>query len=178
MDIGSIFLVLAILIPVVLFLYRPFMERNNPTVSNAGQEYSSLLAKRDQVVAALQELDDDYNLGKIPEEIYPTRRQALIQNGVEILRQIDVYQVTSSPGSAQDRLEAAIETRRQPFDDGQNSTRKNGSAVPPVPDDDLEQKIASHRRLRQSKAGGFCPKCGKPVQEVDRFCPRCGATLI
>ena len=178
MDIGSIFLVLAILIPVVLFLYRPFMERNSPTANNAEQEYSSLLAKRDQVVATLQELDDDYNLGKIPEEIYPIRRQALLQNGVEILRQIDAYQVTSSPGSAQDRLEAAIETRRQTIDDSQNSTRKNGSAVPPVPDDDLEQKIASRRRLRQSKAGGFCPKCGKPVQEVDRFCPRCGATLI
>jgi hypothetical protein len=178
MDIGSIFLVLAILIPVVLFLYRPFMERKNPTANNAEQEYSSLLAKRDQVVATLQELDDDYNLGKIPEEIYPTRRHALLQNGVEILRQIDAYQVTSAPGSAQDRLEVAIETRRQTFDDSQNSTRKNGSAVPPVPDDDLEQKIASRRRLRQSKAGGFCPKCGNPVQEVDRFCPRCGATLI
>jgi hypothetical protein len=178
MDIGSIFLVLAILIPVVLYIYRPFMERNNPTASNSEQEYSSLLAKRDQVVATIQELDDDYNLGKIPDEIYPTRRQALLQNGVEILRQLDAYQNTSASATAQDRLESAIETRRQTSGASQNSPRKNGNAVPPVPDDDLEQKIASRRRLRQSKTGGFCPKCGKPVQEVDRFCPRCGATLV
>jgi hypothetical protein len=178
MDIGSIFLILALLIPVVVFLYRPFMERNKPTASNAEQEYSTLLAKRDQVVATLQELDDDYNLGKIPEEIYPPRRQTLLQNGVEILRQLDAYQMTSSTGSAQDRLEAAIETRRQTTAESQNSIKKNGSAVPPVPDDDLEQKIAARRRLSQSKAGGFCPKCGKPVQEIDRFCPKCGASLI
>ncbi len=178
MDIGSIFLILAILIPVVVFLYRPFMERNKPTTSSAEQEFSALLAKRDQIVAELQELDDDYNLGKIPEQIYPPRRQTMLQNGVEILRQIDAYQMTSSPGSAQDRLEAAVETRRQISTNSQISIKKNGSAVPPVPDDDLEQKIASRRRVRQSKAGGFCPKCGKPVQEIDRFCPKCGAPLI
>jgi len=27
------------------------------------------------------------------------------------------------------------------------------------------------------KSGGFCPRCGKPVQKSDLFCPRCGATL-
>jgi hypothetical protein len=177
MDIGSIFLILAVLIPVVIFLYRPFLERSASSVSKTEQGYSSLLANRDQAVAMIQELDDDYNLGKIPDDIYPTRRQVLLQNGVEILRQLDAYQVTSSHATAQDRLEAAVETRRQTSDSSQSFPRKNGSAVPPVPDDDLEQKIASRRRLRQSKAGGFCPKCGKPVQEVDRFCPRCGATL-
>ena len=177
MDIGSIFLILAVVIPVVIYLYRPFTERNTQSASKTEQDYSSLLANRDQVVAMLQELDDDYNLGKIPDDIYPTRRQVLLQNGVEILRQLDAYQLIPSQATAQDRLEAAIETRRQTADSSQSFPRKNGSAVPPVPDDDLEQKIASRRRLRQSKAGGFCPKCGKPVQEVDRFCPRCGATL-
>jgi hypothetical protein len=177
MDIGSIFLILAILIPVVLFISRPLLERSTPSSSYAEQDISTLLADRDQVIATLQELDDDYNLGKIPSEIYPTQRQALLQHGVDILRQIDAYQMTFATGSAEDRLEAAIVARRVTSDGVQNSIRKNGKAVPPVPDDNLEQKIASRRRQRQGKAGGFCPKCGKPVQEVDRFCPRCGATL-
>jgi hypothetical protein len=167
MDIGSIFLILAILIPVIIFLYRPFLERSTPSASKSEQDYSSLLAQRDELVASLQELDDDFHLGKIPEESYNPQRQVLLSSGVEILRHLDAYQITSSPITAEDRLEAAIEVRR-----------KNGNAVPPVPDDDLEQKIASRRRLMQSKAGGFCPKCGKPVQEIDRFCPRCGATLV
>ena len=167
MDIGSIFLILAVLIPVIVFLYRPFLERNIPSASKSEQDYSSLLAQRDELVASLQELDDDFHLGKIPEENYIPQRQDLLHTGVEILRQLDTYQVTSSPLAAEDRLEAAIEVRR-----------KNGNAIPPIPDDDLEQKIASRRRLSQSKAAGFCPKCGKPVQEIDRFCPRCGATLV
>jgi NADH pyrophosphatase NudC (nudix superfamily) len=43
--------------------------------------------------------------------------------------------------------------------------------------DDLEALIAARRRARQEKASGFCPNCGKPVQESDRFCPKCGARL-
>lgn len=178
MDIGSIFLILAVIIPVVIFIGRPLMERDAKSSSGQGLDISSLLAERDQVVATLQEMDDDYNLGKIPTEYYAPQRQLLLQHGADILRQIDTYQKTSTTGVAEDRLEAAVIARRLASEGNQNSIKKNGNAVPPVPDDELEQMIASRRRQRQSKAGGFCPKCGKPVQEIDRFCPRCGANLV
>jgi hypothetical protein len=178
MDIGSVLLIVAILILVGIFISRPLVERSTTTIGYAEQDISSLLAERDQVVAKIQELDDDYNLGKVPGEVYPSQREALLQHGADILRQIDTYQATLAPDNAQDRLEAAIVARRLASDSSQNSIKKNGTAVPPVPDDDLEQKIASRRRLKQGKAGGFCPKCGKPVQEDDHFCPKCGATLI
>ena len=176
MDIGSIFLILAILIPVVIFISRPLMEHSTASAS-FDNNISTLLAERDQVVALLQELDDDYNLGKIPPEIYPTERQILLQNGADVLRQIDAYQTATATQTAEDRLEAAIVARRATSGELQNGTRKNGNAVPPVPDDDLEQRIASRRRSMQGKAAGFCPKCGRPVQAADRFCPKCGATL-
>lgn len=178
MDIGSIFLILALLIPVAIFIGRPLLERRTAAVlSHDDQEFSTLLAQRDQVVGAIQELDDDYNLGKIPPDDYPSQRQSLLQNGVEILRKIDTYQLAPTAATAEDRLEAAIKAHRFTTDGAQTAARKNGNAVPPVPDDDLEQKIASRRRTRQGKAGGFCPKCGRPVQAVDRFCPKCGAPL-
>ena len=178
MDIGSIFLILALLIPVVIYIGRPLMERSATSVSCEEQEISTLLARRDQLVATLQELDDDHNLGKIPTENYPAQRQTLLQNGADILRQIDAYQIAPATVTAEDRVEAAVVARRFTLDGTQASARKNGNAVPPVPDDDLEQRIASRRRTRQGKAGGFCPKCGRPVQASDRFCPKCGATLI
>jgi hypothetical protein len=177
MDIGSIFLILALLIPVVIYIARPLMERTATSVSHEEQDISTLLAKRDQVIATLQELDDDYNLGKIPSDYYPSQRQTLLQNGADILRRIDTYQMTPTAVNAEDRLEAAIVARRLTSDAAQVSARKNGNAVPPVPDDDLEQRIASRRRIMQGKTGGFCPKCGRPVQAADRFCPKCGATL-
>ena len=55
MDIGSIFLILAILIPVAIFIGRPLLERSTSTNRQAEHAYSSLLAMRDQVVASLQE---------------------------------------------------------------------------------------------------------------------------
>ncbi len=179
MDIGSIFLILALLVPVAIFIGRPLLERSSAAVTNQAEpEISTLLAQRDQVVGAIQELDDDYNLGKIPRDDYPTQRQSLLQNGVDILRKIDTYQLTPTAAAAEDRLEAAIKAHRFTTDGAQTTLRKNGNGVPPVPDDDLEQKIASRRRNRQGKAGGFCPKCGRPVQAADRFCPKCGATLV
>jgi len=177
MDIGSIFLILALFIPVVIYIGRPLMERSYTSSNHPEHDISNLLAERDQVVATIQELDDDYNLGKIPSDNYPTQRLALLQNGAEILRKIDDHQLASTSMTAEDRLEAAIVARRQTLDTNHSHVRKNGNAVPPVPDDELEQRIASRRRSMQGKAGGFCPKCGRPVQESDRFCPRCGATL-
>jgi hypothetical protein len=95
---------------------------------------------------------------------------------VDILQQIDARNHITTPVAAEDRLEEAIITRREAL--GVNAPqRKNGNAVPPVPDDELEQRIASHRRKIQEKGGGFCPKCGRPVHAVDRFCPKCGAKL-
>lgn len=177
MDIGSIFLLLAIFIPVALYIIRPLIERRMPVTGQAYQDVSHLLAERDQVIAALQELDDDYHLGKIPEEVYPSQRNAMLQSGADILRQIDALQQTITSTTAEDRLEAAIVARRSSFSPNPALSRKNSNAVPPVPDDDLEQLIASRRRLRQGKAGGFCPRCGQPVQAIDHFCPKCGATL-
>jgi hypothetical protein len=177
MEIGSIFLILALLILVVIYISRPLMERSSTSGNYPERDISNLLAERDQVVATIQELDDDYNLGKIPSENYPSQRLTLLQNGVEILRKIDDHQVAPASMTTEDRLEAAIVARRLTLDTIHSPVRKNGNAVPPVPDDDLEQRIASRRRSMQGKAGGFCPKCGRPVQESDRFCPRCGATL-
>ena len=177
MDIGSIFLILAVLIPVVIYIIRPIIERSMAPANQAEQDLSTLLAERDHVVATIKELDDDFSLGKIPAEDYPPQRLTLLQSGADLLRKIDGFQMEPANLAVEDRLEAAIVAHRHNFDTNHSPSRKNGTAVPPVPDDDLEQKIASRRRSMQGKAGGFCPKCGRPVQTTDHFCPRCGATL-
>lgn len=177
MDIGSIFLILALLFPVVIFIIRPILERNWSPAPHAIQDLSLLLAERDQVVATIQELDDDYSLGKVPVDDYPTQRFALLQHGAELLRKIDGLQAPADNHLVKVRLEEDTVAPHQIADAGHSSVKKNGNAVPPVPDDDLEQKIAARRREMHGRAGGFCPKCGRPVQASDRFCPRCGSTL-
>jgi len=168
MDIGSIFLILAVLIPVVIYIARPLMERKSTAVTVEEHDYSALLAERDRVLNALQELEFDHTLGKIPESQYPSQRNSLMRYGAEILRQIDEYEGIPVGTAVDDHLEDAI------------AARKTAVAVAD-PDDELEALIAARRRDQksngQSKTGGFCPQCGNCVQESDRFCPKCGQAL-
>ena len=161
MDIGSIFLILALMILVVLYISRPIIEGKAVQVSVEDHDLSMLLAERDRVINALNELEFDNSLGKVPETDYPSRRMALKQYGAKILQQLDEI----SPESGASLVLDADTPQKQ--------------AVKKLPhlDDDLEVLIAARRRARQEKTGGFCPQCGHTVKKSDRFCPKCGATL-
>jgi hypothetical protein len=168
MELAAIFFSLVVLLLVGIYLYAPFMERRARRVTEEEHELSALMAERDRVINALQELDFDFKLGKIPDDDYPVQRSALLQKGADILRKIDTLAPQAT--SAQDtevRLERAIAARRADA----------ALAKVEVSDDDLESMISSRRRNRTNKSAGFCPKCGKPVMVTDRFCPSCGKSL-
>src|SRR5215216_2835312 len=168
MELTSIFFSLAILILVGIYLYAPFMERRARRVTEEEHELSALMAERDRIINALQELDFDFKLGKIPEDDYPLQRSTLLQKGADILRKIDSFAPQiSSVQDTEARLERAIAARRADA----SVARVN------VSDDDLESMISSRRKSRTNKSAGFCPKCGKPVMVTDRFCPSCGKSL-
>ncbi len=170
MDIGSIFLILALAMLVVLYVTRPFVEHKATLTAETEQEISSLLAQRESIIRTLAELDFDHALGKIPEEDYPQQRRMLLQRGAEVLRRLDALQQgAQAPAAAEDRLEAAIAARRAARRGAQAAERPA-----PPPDDPLEAAIAARKRRRQEKAAGFCPQCGAPLQRSDKFCPRCG----
>jgi len=167
MQIVSIFFTLGILILVGVFLYAPFLERRARRVTEEEHETSSLLAERERVVNSLQELESDYQLGKVPDEDYPTQRTNLLQRGADILRKLDELAPVKAQSDKDARIERALAARRR------NGSSQQGELT----DDDVESMIASRRKGRKSKSAGFCPKCGKPVMASDKFCPSCGKTL-
>ena len=67
MDIGSLFLLLGILVVVIVFILQPFIdERRNKVllmqavpVLEKEMHISAMLAERDRVLRALQEIDFD-----------------------------------------------------------------------------------------------------------------------
>ncbi len=175
MDIGSILMLVAVVLGVAVFVGGPFIHSPRARAAahrlDTPQDHarSALLAERDRVLTALQELDFDHTLGKIPEDDYPAQRMALLQSGADVLRKLDEMEPATGRTSAESRLEAAVAARRA------DARRDNAPAAAPA--DELEAQIAARRRAREEKSAGFCPKCGKPVQKSDAFCPRCGATL-
>ncbi len=169
MDIGAIFLILAILILVGLYLYAPFLRRGRSLPSEEYHEISAWLAERDRVINALQELEFDFHLGKITPEDYPLQRAELLQKGADILRKLDELAPPTDrrmQGSAA-RIEQAVAARSPESAGGQAG----------LPDDDLESLIAARRKEHGEKSAGFCPRCGKPILVTDRFCPSCGKSL-
>ncbi len=169
MDLGAVFLLLATLLLIGLFISSPFVDRHRMTVVSAEeQELSSLLAERDRLLSALQDLDFDHTLGKIPDNDYPRMRADLMQQAANVLRRLDTFQPqAASDADVESRIEAVIAARRvdaaaQHKDDA------------PLSDDDFEALIAARRAAQKEKTGGFCPKCGKPVLRSDHFCPHCG----
>lgn len=199
MDIGSIFLILALLLLVGLFVSRPLFERKAVAVTREEHEHSFLMAERDRILTALQELDFDHSLGKIPEEDYPGQRSALLRRGADILRQLEQYEDKTSEADWESKIEAAIAARRRETgrqsgerraslrspaamgNDGRSNEPGSPAAVAQLnhgePDDDLEAQIAARRRSRREKAAGFCPQCGGVVQKSDQFCPKCGEKM-
>lgn len=178
MDIGSIFLILGLLILVGVYIGRPFFEKGADFFSEFEQEQSTLLAERDRVINALQELDFDYTLGKIPDGDYPAQRASLLMHGADVLRQLDTYQADIAGSDLESRLETAIADRRVGVGTAQfASNGANKRIVAGEVGDELETLIANRRRERGEKASGFCPKCGRPAQKSDQFCSHCGKTL-
>jgi hypothetical protein len=161
MEPVSLFLLLILLALIVVFVTRPFFKRRRVQAVETDQEMSSLLAERERLLTALQELDFDQSLGKIPAEDYPTQRALLLQKGAEVLRRLDTLSEQAAkkdPGYAK-----AMSTGFKPGSD--------------LTDDDLEDLLAKRRNTRKDKTAGFCPRCGKPVLLSDAFCPSCGNTL-
>lgn len=177
MDLGSFLLIAALTVIVGLIVIQPLLQYSrkeqlvtaNKANSSAEHERSVLLAGRDSILTALQELDFDYALGKIPEEDYSEQRASLAQSGADILRRLDQVETAGIAGmSAEDRVEAAVAARRADAQKRMNTYTEK---------DELDAAINDRRRRKEEKPGGFCPKCGNAVQKSDVFCSRCGATL-
>src|SRR5688572_2037730 len=108
MEISAIFLVLAVLVLVGMYLYAPFTARAPRVRGSESYEVSALKAERDRVIDSLKELDFDHALGKIPAEDYPVQRAALLQKGVDILRKLDELASVAVPTrGAESRIEQA-----------------------------------------------------------------------
>ena len=120
MDLGSFFLILAAGIIVLVLLARPFVAEDaqvkfvqtQQKVSLEEAQLSTLLAERDRILGAVEEIEADYEMEKIPADEYPRSRSALLHSGAEILKQIDELTLKDK-ADGMDDLEKMIETRRE-----------------------------------------------------------------
>lgn len=171
MDLGAVLLLVALVVVVGLYLSAPLLRSVDRPVAARSLETSSLMAERDRLIAALQELDFDHQLEKVPEEHYQVQRRTLLEQGAAVLRRLDAIAPAPGTGSAvpldpNARLEQAAA-----------AGRPDGAASYAAVDDRLESMLAARRAARHAKSAGFCPRCGKPILVTDEFCSHCGKRL-
>jgi hypothetical protein len=175
MEIGSIFVGLALLAVVAFVLAQPFIENQGVRESQVTQA-DALAAEREQVLDALRDLDFDHAMGKLAAEDYTPQRTQLMARGVELLKQLDAVAprdgerraaplpVNGAPDGLEAQMERAVAARR----------KSAPAAVPLDPEAQMEAAIAARRA---SAAGPACAQCGTPAHADDRFCANCGAAL-
>jgi zinc-ribbon domain len=164
MDIGSILLLLALLVLVGAFVASPLRNREHrQTPGEENIEISELLAERERILDALAELDFDNEMGKVPDDLYPMQREALVKRGAAVLKLLD------------ERLPASVEA-------GKPAVARSAPASAPV-DDPIEALILARRSAKpidiakNDTKTKFCPNCGVKLQPGDRFCAACGQKL-
>ena len=151
MDIGSILVALGVLAVVTAYLARPLVERRDPSDSEGSHQVSVLLAERDRVLSALQDLDMDHSMGKVSDDHYTRQRRELVQEGAQILRRLDEQHGQSGEPAADSMSSLAAE---------------------------IEAEVEALRQTSPNQdERSFCPACGQRIQEADRYCPRCGEPL-
>ena len=173
MDYGSIPLLLVLVVIVGAYIASPLRDKRfRKADSEIDIELSQLLAERERILDALAELDFDNEMGKVPDELYPNQREALLKRGAAVLRLLDEH--TSGEASPEkseaeraERLERAASIRTE-WDDPLEAiiaARRTKKAPAPAP---------SAGKTGSSK---FCPECGEALLSGDRFCSGCGTKI-
>ena len=188
MDIGALFLILAIVVLVSVFISRPFFEVRPTQFPSDEKEYdeaehkrSILLAEYDRVLTSMQELDFDHSLNKIPEDEYPLQRSSLLQDAADMLVQLDAMQEEADQATLEDRIETAIQNRRlesvvdTPYDMAhQPSPTIPGDKVDIKGEDDnaIETLIAVHKGKRQDQGEWLLPSMRTTSSKRRKLLPK------
>ena len=161
MSAGSILIGIVLLAAlggaVVYPWWRPARRQVAQASANPHEEYQAL-------VAAIRDLDFDYQAGVVTEADYQPLRNDLAAQAVSLLQALD------HGHSREAELEEQIEILR-PFDGAQGRLRSGQAAVSAL--------RATRRPVDAARPDGAgastCSECGHLVQAGNRFCAHCGA---
>lgn len=163
MEIFSLIAILALFIGTFLWVLKPLWSPDTDEVAPGSivqVKLTELEHRRLATYAAIKDLEQDYESGKIIEVDYRQTRTRLVHQAAETLKQIEV---TSDATGLQfdEEIDALL---------SQIQSNTIGKAL-------KEQAQQQIRRDAVESASGTCPNCQAPIQSDDVFCGQCGATL-
>jgi rRNA maturation endonuclease Nob1 len=147
-TIGSIFLGLALLLLLFLFLVRPFMKA--PPEVEAVTKRQELETRKDAVLEAIRALDFDHDTGKMPDQEYEQQRSALMAEAAVTLKALDELPAATVDDDVYAQIEAAISRIKA------QRTQIDG----------LPARFCTNCGQVLDSGDNFCARCGQPVFAV------------
>lgn len=149
MNIGAIFIGIALLVLAIPFVANPFLEGRKSkyksgAVQNMAAKMIDVSKQRETTLLALRDLDFDYRTGKVTEEDYNNLRAQLVIEAASFIEEAE--QVKEDP------IESRIRSRKE-------ATNKN----------------LVHAKVSQDSTK--CRQCGGDLRPIDQFCPSCGTAV-
>ncbi len=145
MAMGSIFLGLALLVLLGLYLARPIIK--SPAQTNVfADQRRQLQQEKDAYVAGINGLDFDYETGKLPTEVYKKQRAQLVADAALLLEELD--QLPADDGDDYSQIEVAVAARRRG-----HAASDNGQAG-----------FCSQCGQPLDPEDKFCSRCGQPIR--------------
>jgi hypothetical protein len=151
MSFASFLIVAFIFILTGLFIMRPFLVQSESKGRSSSSLYDSLIAERERLLSAIEELELELDLKKISEKEYIRNRDILLVEAAEVLKKLDKYQ--------------------------KKHKIKNVKISTQTEEDDLERLIAERRKQLKTQSFRTCTNCEKEVGDNDQFCSHCGEAL-
>jgi hypothetical protein len=151
MELGSLLIVIFLFILSGLFILRPFFVHTGAGGRAGTTIRDSLVAERERLLHAIEEIDLEYELDKISPEEHTRNRDILLSEAAIVLKELD--------------------------DLPKSGSAKRKKAAPVQKEDDLEIMIADRRKQLKGEISLKCPRCGESVEKGASFCSHCGGAL-
>lgn len=157
-------LLLALLLSLAALAYvvLPLLTKQPPLLQVEDDRLTDLLARKDNAVRAIKELEFDYQVGKISEEDYQRFNQRLSRQAITLIQQLE--KITPESAALDEHLEAAIAERRQ----AQKPVKAQKMTLSAPPSAPVVTSTAVTR---------FCTECGARLDVNFKFCASCGAPV-
>jgi hypothetical protein len=164
----------------VAFVGYPFLQQKRESAPRVTPEHETLLERKTQVDAALQEVEFDYRTGKLPEKDFHDLTARFLSERTEVASLLGLPQPAEDSGAAPGpSVPASAVSAEEP-----SAVARAATAATARP----TQNTCPACRTLNPAGAKFCGSCGAPMgaapspgrkarEQQAAVCARCGAEL-
>lgn len=183
MDALTLIIIAALIGGALALIFYPLWQQTRAEamfrLDRSGQTLEEYEARYQALLAAIQDLMFDYEMGKVSSEDYETLLNRTKLEAANVRRHIDQLNRSSTEvidAALEAEIEALIAQTSPAGLNGKETLLREVEAEIELLKQVKPEQPTDHAP-RFSRDGLICPQCAQPVRSGDVFCARCGQSL-